>query len=159
MLWFMFSGWISALVCVRFLESQLRGQHSQQEEELKALQQQLSQAISGSSSGAQHQVLTYYGSHLWHMNGTVKSQNNLVMKHYYYVRLELIVLFKNSSNNFLSLLTIYTFLLFLFESWFIYLWIINLEYTVCVLVWKGLAGTVRDQRARVCPIEERAEGG
>lgn len=46
-------------MCIRFLESQLHGHHSQQEEELKALQQQLSQALSVSSSGVQHQVLTY----------------------------------------------------------------------------------------------------
>lgn len=46
-----FSFWI-----FRFLESQLHGQRSQQEEELKALQQQLSQAICGYSSGAQSQV-------------------------------------------------------------------------------------------------------
>lgn len=47
---------ISPLASFRFLESQLHGQRSQQEEELKALQQQLSQAISGYSSGARSQV-------------------------------------------------------------------------------------------------------
>lgn len=47
------------LVCVRFLESQLRSQRGQWEEELEALRCQLSQAISGSSSTSQRQVLTY----------------------------------------------------------------------------------------------------
>ncbi|TKS74467.1 Unconventional myosin-Va [Collichthys lucidus] len=44
-------------VANKFLESQLRGQHSQREEELEALRLQLSQAISGSSSAAQQQEL------------------------------------------------------------------------------------------------------
>lgn len=47
---------MSPLVCVRFLESQLRNQCSQTEEELEALRCQLSQAIFGSSSAAQQQV-------------------------------------------------------------------------------------------------------
>lgn len=56
------SCFISPLVCVRFLESQLRGQRGQWEEELEALRCQLSQAISGCSSASQQQVLT---CHLW----------------------------------------------------------------------------------------------
>ncbi|XP_068581992.1 unconventional myosin-Va [Cebidichthys violaceus] len=44
-------------VANKFLESQLRSQHSQREEELEALRCQLSQAISGSSSAAQQQEL------------------------------------------------------------------------------------------------------
>lgn len=72
MLWFIFGGQISLSVCVRFLESQLRGQHSQREEELEALRLQLSQAISGSSSAAQQQVSTYWCSYLWYMKDTVE---------------------------------------------------------------------------------------
>lgn len=55
---------VCVCVCFRFLESQLRGQRSQQDEELKALQLQLSQAVSGSSSGAQRQVSIYCVIHL-----------------------------------------------------------------------------------------------
>ncbi|XP_070817988.1 unconventional myosin-Va [Chaetodon trifascialis] len=44
-------------VANKFLESQVRGQHSQREEELEALRRQLSQAISSSSSAAQQQEL------------------------------------------------------------------------------------------------------
>lgn len=49
--------------CFRFLENQLRSQRSQQEEQLKALQQQLTGANSGSSSEAQQQVLIRHCSH------------------------------------------------------------------------------------------------
>ncbi|XP_036970208.1 unconventional myosin-Vb [Acanthopagrus latus] len=44
-------------VANKFLESQLRRQQSQKEEEMEALRKQLSQAISGSSSAAQQQDL------------------------------------------------------------------------------------------------------
>nr|XP_033477195.1 unconventional myosin-Vb [Epinephelus lanceolatus] len=44
-------------VANKFLESQLRSQHSQREEELEALRCQLSQAVSSSSSAAQRQEL------------------------------------------------------------------------------------------------------
>ncbi|XP_047442856.1 unconventional myosin-Vb [Mugil cephalus] len=44
-------------VANKFLESQLRGQRSQWEQELEALRRQLSQAVSGSSSDAQRQDL------------------------------------------------------------------------------------------------------
>ncbi|XP_051231456.1 unconventional myosin-Vb [Dicentrarchus labrax] len=44
-------------VANKFLESQLRGQRNQREEELEALRWQLSQAISGSSSAEQRQEL------------------------------------------------------------------------------------------------------
>ncbi|TWW57764.1 Unconventional myosin-Vb [Takifugu flavidus] len=44
-------------VANKFLESQLRGQRCQQEEQLRSLQQQLSQAIFSSSAGAQTQHL------------------------------------------------------------------------------------------------------
>ncbi|XP_056234565.1 unconventional myosin-Vb [Seriola aureovittata] len=44
-------------VANKFLESQLRNQRSQREEELEALRRELSQAISGSSSAAQQQEL------------------------------------------------------------------------------------------------------
>ncbi|XP_076582001.1 unconventional myosin-Vb [Chaetodon auriga] len=44
-------------VANKFLESQVRGQHSQREDELEALRRQLSQAISGFSSAAQQQEL------------------------------------------------------------------------------------------------------
>uniref|UniRef100_A0AAQ5YNX9 Methyl-CpG binding domain protein 3b n=1 Tax=Amphiprion ocellaris TaxID=80972 RepID=A0AAQ5YNX9_AMPOC len=61
MLWFIFNGLTCLSVClsVRFLESQLRNQRSQWEEELESLRRQLNQNISGSSSAAHRQVEIY----------------------------------------------------------------------------------------------------
>uniref|UniRef100_H3CZ56 Methyl-CpG binding domain protein 3b n=1 Tax=Tetraodon nigroviridis TaxID=99883 RepID=H3CZ56_TETNG len=47
--------WNLGFVCSRFLEGQLRGQRSQQEEQLRSLQQQLSRAVSGSPAGTHSQ--------------------------------------------------------------------------------------------------------
>lgn len=124
-------------VCFRFLESQLRSQRSQQDGELKALQQQLSQAISGSSSGAQRQVSTYCSIHLWCMKSFIERLCiNEINESWNIVLMLLLNLlcpyfFKNFFLQFSSSLKIYAFFLTVSIksqfSWVHWLYVLNLK--------------------------------